>query len=372
WLLWMAFPFGLGAVLMFTTPDLSMNGKIIYAWVTYLVMSLIYTAINIPYCSVGGVITLNQKERMGCLSWRFFLNGLATLIISSSILPLTDWLGNGDRASGFQLTMIIMGGAATLMFLFCFSSIKERVVSVKKNESLKKDLRDIIKNDQWLLMISITFLNVFPAFIRGGVTIYYATYVMKASVGFITFFMALGVACNMLGSVLAKPLTDRFDKLALFRVINIILGILSFALWFIDPQSLTPLMTLFIIINVLHLIQSGPILWAMMSDVDDYGDWKFGKRLTGISFAGNLFMLKMGLAVAGAIVAWILAFTGYVANEPQQNSQTLQGIIVMFSLLPMVSYFISAYLVRYFKLNNAFLERIKTDLAKRELEKGRG
>ena len=268
WLLWMAFPFGLGAVLMFTTPELSMNGKIIYAWVTYLVMSLIYTAINIPYCSVGGVITLNQKERMGCLSWRFFLNGLATLIISSSILPLTDWLGNGDRASGFQLTMIIMGGAATLMFLFCFSSIKERVVSVKQNESLKKDLRDIIKNDQWLLMITITFLNVFPAFIRGGVTIYYATYVMKESVGFITFFMALGVACNMLG--------------------------------------------------------------------------------------------------------WILAFTGYVANEPQQNSQTIQGIIMMFSLLPMVSYFISAYLVRYFKLNNAFLEKIKTDLAKRELEKGRG
>ncbi len=105
----MALPFGLGAVLMFTTPELSMNGKIIYAWVTYLMMSLIYTAINIPYCSVGGVITLNQKERMGCLSWRFFLNGLATLIISSSILPLTDWLGNGDRASGFQMTMMIMG-----------------------------------------------------------------------------------------------------------------------------------------------------------------------------------------------------------------------------------------------------------------------
>lgn len=82
-------------------------------------------------------------------------------------------------------------------------------------------------------------------------------------------------------------------------------------------------------------------------------------------------MLKMGLAVAGAIVARILAFTGYVANEPQQNSQTLRGIIVMFSLLPMVSYFISAYLVRYFKLNNAFLERIKTDLAKRELERPR-
>ena len=368
WLLWMAVPFGLGAVLMFTTPDLSMNGKIIYAWVTYLVMSLIYTAINIPYCSVAGVITLNQKERLGCLSWRFFLNGLATLIVSSSILPLTDWLGDGNRASGFQLTMMIMGGAATLMFLFCFSSIKERVVSIKTNDSLRKDLNDIIKNDQWLLMITITFLNVFPAFIRGAVTIYYATYVMQASVGFITFFMALGVACNMLGSVIAKPLTDRFDKVKLFRVINIILGILSFALWFVDPHSLTLLLTLFIVINILHLIQSGPILWAMMSDVDDYGDWKFGKRLTGISFAGNLFMLKMGLAVAGAIVAWILSWTGYVANQAQQNPQTLQGIIMMFSLLPMVSYFFSAWIVRYFKLNQTFLEKIKVDLAKRELE----
>ncbi|MGC1051064.1 MFS transporter [Pantoea agglomerans] len=368
WILWMAVPFGLGAVLMFTTPELSMNGKIIYAWVTYLVMSLIYTAINIPYCSVAGVITLNQKERMGCLSWRFFLNGLATLIVSSSILPLTDWLGDGNRASGFQLTMMIMGGAATLMFLFCFFSIKERVVSIKANETLRKDLKDIIKNDQWILMISITFLNVFPAFIRGAVTIYYATYVMQASVGFITFFMALGVACNMFGSVIAKPLTDRFDKIKLFRIINIILGILSFALWFVDPHSLMPLLALFILVNILHLIQSGPILWAMMSDVDDYGDWKSGKRLTGISFAGNLFMLKMGLAVAGAIVAWILSYTGYIANKPQQNTQTLQGIIMMFSLLPMVSYFFSAWIVRYFKLNDVFLEKIKVDLAKRELQ----
>ncbi|CAL6702621.1 TPA: glycoside-pentoside-hexuronide (GPH):cation symporter [Escherichia coli] len=370
WLLWMALPFGLGAALMFTTPDLSMNGKIIYAWITYLIMSLIYTAINIPYCSVAGVITLNQKERMGCLSWRFFLNGLATLIVSSTILPLTDWLGNGNRASGFQMTMIIMGAAATLMFLFCFASIKERVASVKANDSLMRDLKDIVKNDQWLLMISITFLNVFPAFIRGAVTIYYASYVMHASVGFITFFMALGVACNMLGSVIAKPLTDRFDKVKLFRIINVILGFLSFALWFVDPASLTPLLTLFIIINILHLIQSGPILWAMMSDVDDYGDWKFGKRLTGISFAGNLFMLKMGLAVAGAIVAWVLSYTGYIANKPDQNPQTVQGIIIMFSLLPMVCYFISAFMARYFKLNNTFLEKIKVDLAKRELENG--
>lgn len=365
WLLWMAVPYGLGAIVMFSTPDLGPTGKIIYAYMTYLLMSLIYTAINIPYCSVAGVITLNERERMSCLSWRFFLNGLATLIVSSSILPLSDLLGSGDRAQGMQYAMIILGAGATLMFLFCFGAIKERVPAPKTDGSLRQDLKAIVHNDQWLLMIAITFVNVFPAFTRGAVTIYYATYVMQASVAFITFFMALGVACNMVGSVIAKPLTDRFDKVLLFRIINIILGILSLLLYFVDPNSLVPLLTLFIIINILHLVQSGPILWAMMSDVDEYGEWKLHRRLTGISFAGNLFMLKLGLAIAGSLVAAILAYTGYVANQPQQNEATLQGIIITFSLIPMACYFISAIMVHFFKLKQPFLNQIKRDLTNR-------
>lgn len=365
YLLYMSVPFGVGAVLMFTTPDLSATGKLVYAYFTYFLMSLIYTAINIPYCSCLGVLTLDERERMSCLGYRFFLNGFATLIVTSSILPLTDFLGSGDRAQGFQYSMMILGAIATLMFLFCFSSIKERVRTARSNNNIFKDLKQIVRNDQWLLMISLTFVNVFPAFIRGAVTIYFATYVMHASTGFITFFMALGVACNMCGSAIAKFFTDRFDKVKCFRVINIVLGLLSLALYFVDPQNLYLLLPLFIVINILHLVQSGPILWAMMSDVDDYGEYKFGQRLTGISFAGNLFMLKMGLAVAGAIVAWILALTGYVANEPQQTESALQGIIVMFSLMPMACYFLSAFMVRYFKLNSKYLAEIKRELASR-------
>lgn len=365
YLLYLAVPFGIGAVVMFTTPDLGPDGKLIYAYLTYFVMSLIYTGINIPYCSILGNITLNERERMSCLSWRFFLNGFATLIVTSSILPLSDYLGSGDRAQGFQYSMMILGAVATVMFFYCFASVKERVKAPKSNSSILGDIKHIIRNDQWLLMISLTFVNVFPAFIRGAVTIYYATYVMHASTGFITFFMTLGVLCNMIGSVIAKPLTDRFDKVKLFRAINIILGVLSLWLYFIDPSNLYVLLPVFIVVNVLHLVQSGPILWGMMSDVDDYGEYKLGKRLTGISFAGNLFMLKMGLAIAGSIVAWILAYTGYVANEPQQNEATLSGIIIMFSLMPMACYFLSAVMISFFKLDAPFLARIKDELAKR-------
>lgn len=169
----------------------------------------------------------------------------------------------------------------------------------------------------------------------------------------------------MLGSVIAKPLTDRFDKVKLFRTINIILGLLSLWLYFISPNNLILLLPVFIVVNILHLVQSGPILWGMMSDVDDYGEYKLGTRLTGISFAGNLFMLKLGLAIAGSIVAWVLAYTGYIANEPQQNEATITGIILMFSLMPMACYFLSAIMVSFFKLDASFTAKIKTELAKR-------
>lgn len=367
YLLYLAVPFGVGAVIMFTTPNFGPTGKLIYAYLTYFVMSLIYTGINIPYCSVLGNMTLNERERMSCLSWRFFLNGLATLIVTSSILPLSDYLGSGNRAQGFQYSMMILGTLGALMFLCCFSFIKERVQAPRSSSSFFADVKHIVHNDQWLLMIFLTFVNVFPAFIRGAVTIYFATYIMHASTAFITFFMTIGVVCNMIGSVVAKPLTDRFDKVKLFRVINVVLGVLSLWLYFIDPNNLYLLIPVFVVINILHLVQSGPILWGMMSDVDDYGEYKLGRRLTGISFAGNLFMLKLGLAIAGSIVAWVLAYTGYIANEPQQNEATLSGITIMFSLMPMACYFLSAIMVSFFKLDAPFLAKIKAELAQRNV-----
>ena len=370
WLLWMAFPYALFSVLMFTTPEWTYNSKVIYAFVTYFLLSITYTAINIPYCSLGTVMTSDPQERVACQSYRFVLVGIATLLLSLTLLPMAEWFGGADKAKGYQLAMTVLAFIGMCMFLFCFATVRERIrPAVQTNDELKKDLKDVWKNDQWVRILLLTLCNVCPGFIRMAATMYYVTWVMGQTTHFATLFISLGVVGMMIGSMLAKVLTDRWCKLQVFFWTNIVLAVFSCAFYFFNPHATTLILALYFLLNILHQIPS-PLHWSLMSDVDDYGDWKYGKRLTGISFAGNLFMLKMGLAVAGAIVAWILSLTGYIANKPQQNTETIEGIIIMFSLLPMITYFLSAFVVRYFKLNNHFLEQIKVELAKRELNNG--
>lgn len=139
WLLWIAFPYALFSVLMFTTPEWSYNSKVIYAFVTYFLLSLTYTAINIPYCSLGSVITNDPKERVACQSYRFVMVGIATLLLSLTLLPMADWFGGEDKAKGYQMAMTVLAIIGMCMFLFCFATVRERVKpAVQTNDELKK------------------------------------------------------------------------------------------------------------------------------------------------------------------------------------------------------------------------------------------
>ena len=365
WILWMAFPFGLGAVLMFTTPELSMNGKIIYAWVTYLVMSLIYTAINIPYCSLGTVMTADPKERVACQSYRFVMVGIATLLLSLTLLPMADWFGGADKAKGYQMAMTVLAFIGMCMFLFCFATVRERIrPAVQTNDELKKDLKDVWKNDQWVRILLLTLCNVCPGFIRMAATMYYVTWVMGQSTHFATLFISLGVVGMMIGSMLAKVLTDRWCKLQVFFWTNIVLAVFSCAFYFFNPHATTLIMVLYFLLNILHQIPS-PLHWSLMSDVDDYGEWKTGKRITGISFSGNLFFLKVGLAVAGAMVGFLLSWYGYDAGAKAQSASALNGIVLLFSVIPGVGYLITAGVVRLLKVDRTLMRQIQSDLEKR-------
>ncbi|MGU5142058.1 MFS transporter, partial [Escherichia coli] len=147
---WIAFPYALFSVLMFTTPEWTYNSKVIYAFVTYFLLSLTYTAINIPYCSLGSVITNDPQERVACQSYRFVLVGIATLLLSLTLLPMADWFGGEDKAKGYQMAMTVLAIIGMCMFLFCFATVRERVKpAVQTNDELKKDLKDVWKNDQW-------------------------------------------------------------------------------------------------------------------------------------------------------------------------------------------------------------------------------
>jgi GPH family glycoside/pentoside/hexuronide:cation symporter len=159
-------------------------------------------------------------------------------------------------------------------------------------------------------------------------------------------------------------LTDRFCKLKVFFWVNIALAIFSSAFYFFNPHLTSFILVMYFLLNVLHQIPS-PLHWSLMADVDDYGEWKTGKRITGISFSGNLFFLKVGLAIAGAMVGFLLSYYGYDANAPQQNAEAMNGIIMLFTLIPGVGYLITAGVVRLLKVDRQLMQQIQIDLEKR-------
>ncbi|HEY3589035.1 MAG TPA: MFS transporter [Buttiauxella sp.] len=367
WILWMAAPFAFFSYLMFTTPDWAYSSKVIYAFVTYFLLSLTYTAINIPYCSLGSVITNDPKERVACQSYRFVMVGIATLILSLSLLPMVDWFGGGDKAKGYQMAMGVLAVLGMCMFLFCFSTVRERVrPAVQSNDALKSDLKDVWKNDQWVRILLLTLCNVCPGFIRMAATMYYVTWVMGQNTSFATLFISLGVVGMMGGSMLAKVLTDRICKLKVFFWCNIALALFSCGFYFLDPHATTLIMVMYFLLNILHQIPS-PLHWSLMADVDDYGEWKTGKRITGISFSGNLFFLKLGLAIAGAMVGFLLSWYGYDAGAKQQSPDSINGIVMLFTIIPGVGYLITAGVVRMLKVDRELMQRIQLDLEKRRI-----
>lgn len=365
YLLWVSFPYVIFSVLMFTTPEWTYNSKVIYAFVTYFLMSLTYTAINIPYCSLGGVITADPKERVSCQSYRFIMVGIATLILSSTLLPMADWFGGEDKAKGYQMAMGVLALIGLFMFLFCFATVRERIKpAVPSNDALKQDLRDVWKNDQWVRILLLTFCNVCPGFIRMAATMYYVVWVMEKSTHFATLFISLGVIGMMFGSALAKPLTDRYCKLKVFFWTNIVLALFSCGFYWVNPHATTLVLVLYFLLNILHQLPS-PLHWSLMADVDDYGEWKTGKRSTGISFSGNLFFLKVGLAVAGAMVGFLLSAYGYDADAARQSDSAVGGIILLFTVIPGIGYLITAGVVRLLKVDRNMMIQIQSDLAKR-------
>lgn len=222
---------------MYTVPDLSYNAKALYAFVTFLLMSITYSFINIPYCALGSVMSYNPEDRVSCQSYRFMGVGIATLILTLTLIPLVEWIGAGDTAKGYQYTIIILTFFGFILFMMCFFFTKERVKPIVENkDSFVVDLKDCLRNDQWLRLLLLTFVNVLPGFIRMGAVLYFLNYVVHASATYSTLFLSIGVVGMIVGSALAKPLSDRFCKLRIFYSISIILFIYSLGLYFVNPD----------------------------------------------------------------------------------------------------------------------------------------
>jgi len=364
WLLWTAVPFGIISILTFTTPQLSPGGKIIYAWITYILLRVIYTVNNVPYASLTAVMTQDPDERTSISSYRQIAANSAGFIVQSLAVPMVAFLGGSNSARGYQLTMGLLSVLSVIFFIISFFATKERIQpDPQQKTSLGQDLSDLFSNRPWVVLFLVTLFYFSAILVRGNVMLPYFRFV-AGNVNLFAWFNGFGLAALLLGVAFSTAVSVRVGKRELFIASMILSGIFNMALYVISPHAT------YLIIGAEVLRQfayglSGPILWAMMGDVADYGEWKTGRRATGAVTGGIVFALWAGLALGGAVAGWLLSAYGLVSAADVQSTGTQTGIVLTASIYAGLFFLAAAACLFFYPLNREKNQSIANDLAER-------
>ncbi len=395
YLLWMAIPYGICGYLIFANPDLEGASKLIYAYVTYSLMMLIYTAINVPYCSLMGVLSPSSNARRVASNFRFVCAFGGGFLIALFVRPLVDFLGRAGAPDGelllgaapgtipaltpaqsiigFQYTMLIFAALSIVLFFVTFWTTRERVQPpANQQHNLKEELGELFRNKPWVLLFygavaSTTFLVM-----RDSVTIHFFKYVVGASedkyfwiFDQASLFLGAAKLSNVVGILCIGFFLRNFDKKPLAVVLCIVTALSVFAFYFIPPDQFG----LMVVVNTIGTFVYGPtaaIIWSMYGDVAAYGEYKFGRRSTGLVHSASLFSLKTGSMIAGSMAAALLAFFGFEANVVQ-SERSIFGITLMFSIIPAGFALIKAWAIWVYPLDAKRMNEIEVALAERKL-----
>ncbi|ROR21121.1 glycoside-pentoside-hexuronide (GPH):cation symporter [Vibrio crassostreae] len=358
YMLWVAVPFGLACMLAFYTPDFGDTGKIVYAYASYIFLTLMYTAINVPYCAMANALSNDSNERTSLQSYRFALSTAGGLIVALVALPLVDIIGGGNLQKGYLGAMATMGMIAILLFFVSFSNTKERhVPEIEEKQSVWADLKLLLANHQWRILFILNIILLTAAVLKGATTMYYVNVVMERP-DLATIFMVSGMIAAIIGAMVSAPLFRGYDKTKVYRVLILVSGFLSMLIYLVDPTNIA---ILFSLTMVLALVQTAttPILWSMMSDVVDYEKTRSNRSLSGMVFSTNLFAIKLGIALGGAAVGWLLALAGYVGGAETQTLEAINTINLLYTVVPGVMFASLAVLMTFYKLDMEKLSQIK-------------
>lgn len=371
YILWGAIPYGIFGYLLFAGPDLSDSGKLVYAYITYTLMLMAYTVINVPYSSMLGVISPYSRTRALASSFRFVGAFSGAFMISLGVRPLVQYLGGDNEVQGFQYTMAIFAVLSVALFWICFATTKERVTppADQKSDSWQ-DLKDLFHNWPWvMLLIAAVFSTTFIA-LRSGSTIFFFKYVVGDDTTPIflgldrtTLFLTTGAIGQILGTVCLAGVARRIDKKYLAAALSAFTGLCYIAFYFIPLDAYGGMLSL----NILALFASGPtsaLTWALYGDVADYGELRFGRRATGLVYSASLFAIKTGLVVGSALLPIFLHRFGYVPDVPQTATAIL-GITLAFSILPGILALLKGLALFIYPLDQKQVDVIERDLAAR-------
>jgi GPH family glycoside/pentoside/hexuronide:cation symporter len=381
YLLWMAIPFAIVGVFTFTTPLLSIGGKLIYAYVTYSLMMMVYSLINVPYASLLGVMTADGKERTTLATFRFIFAFGGSLVVLAAAEPVAKFFSRTNDSPqnlqhGWQMAAAVFAVLAAVQFWLTFALTRERIKPVTKKTSLKKDLKDLTNNLPWFVLLGAGIATIFFNSIRDGAAIYYFKYYLRTSdafslpslkitIGWSSMYFVLGQAANILGVILAKPVSDRIGKKNTFFAAMLSATVFSFMIYGLSPDSVGLVMTLQCFISASAGVVF-PLLWSMYADTADFSEWKTGRRATGLLFSASSMSQKFGWTLGGAFAGWLLSYYGFQANVVQ-NGNTQNGIRMMVSIYPAIGALISAAFMLIYPLKEKFLVSIASELADRRV-----
>jgi GPH family glycoside/pentoside/hexuronide:cation symporter len=381
YLIWGSIPFAVTGILTFYTPDLSPTGKLIYAYITYTLVFMAYTFVNIPYGALMGVLTPKSIERTSASTFRFILAFAGGIIVAFCTEPLVRFFGGtktelidgietlvaADPQTGWFWTVVCYAILAVVLFTITFLTTKERVVPEQvKNSSIGQDIFDLVRNRPWIVLLFVGLFQILAGWTRGSATGFYFTYFLGSEFG---RFIGLGMFAAIVGMFLTRPLTAIFGKKRLMILMNIATALFTAALFFVGKDQVWLVWAL----HVAGSFVSGPVpvlLWAMYADVADYSEWRFHRRATGLVFSAATFSQKLGGALGGAVPGWMLAsyhFQAPVDGVKQvQSETTLEGIVLMMSLIPAAFLLAAAAALLFYNISETFLHQIENELQQRK------
>jgi len=356
YLLWISIPYGLLAVLTFTTPDLSDGGKLLYAYVTYALLMTAYTAINIPYSALGGVITSDPQERASVQSWRFMLAMVGGALVAATTLPMVEFFGGENEQKGFQMAMAVLSVIAVGCFIACFVLTRERENPTARaaRQSMGADFISLMRNDQWVIIAIVTFVLLISVAMKGASMPYYVSYYLDSKSS-ITLFMTSNMLAGVAGAMFANWMTRYFCKVAVMRWASLALALVYTAMAFVQRDQYMLALVLTICSNFVHMIII-PYLFSAVADTVDYGLQRWGKGAMAMSYSGHLLALKIGIALGGALSGWILAYVGYQPNV-QQTETALSGIVFLYTWASAIAGILLIICFGFYRLNRNWAEQ---------------
>ena len=387
WVLWTAIPFCIFYVLAFYNPGIHDKGTVaIYATVSYVLLMTVYSCNNIPYSSLGGVMTSDIRERTSITTVRFILVTIAQFVVQGLTLPLVDHFGQGNLQRGWSYTITIFACIAFAFFIITFLVTKERIQPPPMQKvNMKEDIRNTVSNISWNAMALLTFAIFITLAMWGSAMNFYFQYNVDQKslydflrifhlvsdqedayhVGFSVFNM-MGAIVQFIGVIcLSRYLANKHGKKKTFMVCLSLTAFFT-AMFYIPSPTDVSLMFVLNFLKSLAYAPTIPLLWAMIGDVADHIEYENHRRATGFCFSGIVLALKVGLGLGGAIAGIIISMFGYVSgNVSVQNESAMEGIRLVSSIVPAILFGVGVVALHFYPITKEFNENMQAELTSR-------